>query len=53
MAQKLRDILETPYLNSKEKEKISMSKLIDNIHGYMFIYDTSNKATFDSMLIIC
>jgi hypothetical protein len=43
MAAELKKIIEDPY------EKPEEPRVKDGIHAYMFVYDSSNKRTFQSM----
>lgn len=47
MARKLDEVIKSPFPNDKDKNP---PKLIDRIHAYMFVFDSSNKRTFQSMM---
>ena len=47
MEQFLEKVIVLPYNKKKSKDgKDEAPALIDNIHAYMFVYDSSNKRTF-------
>ena len=42
-----------PY-NKRKRNNISEApRVFENIHGYMFVYDSSNKDTFHSAMALC
>lgn len=48
MSHKLEEVINNPYGSGSYKDK--NLKIDEKIHAYMFVYDSSNKRTFDSML---
>ena len=47
----LERVIVLPYNRKKDKDgKAEAPCLFDNIHGYMFVYDSANKQTFDGMM---
>jgi len=51
MEEFLEKVIQQPYNKKKDKEgKTEAPPLIENIHAYMFVYDSSNKKTFQSMM---
>ena len=50
MTKQLELVINSPWLNKKDGNKDGVEiSLVERIHAYMFVYDGSNKRTFDSM----
>lgn len=50
MLQHLKAVINTPYADVNKPE--ILDNRMDNIHAYMFVFDSSNKRTFDSLMCI-